>query len=122
MARICLIDDDPMVRDALALGLSDAGFEIVTAEDAKSALRLLESERFDAAITDMNMPAVNGVDLIASMRTKDPALPIVAISGASEIGGRSLNDVAREVGAAACLVKPFRARELVAVLARIAPP
>ncbi|HVZ99603.1 MAG TPA: response regulator [Caulobacterales bacterium] len=117
--RICLIDDDAMVRDALSLGLSDSGFDVVAAGDAASALALIGDEHFDAAVTDMTMPAASGADLIAALHAAKPALPIVAISGAQQIGGRDLADVARGVGAAACLVKPFRTRELAALLTRL---
>ncbi|MES1199118.1 MAG: response regulator [Pseudomonadota bacterium] len=117
--RICLIDDDPLVRDALALGLEDAGFVVQTAEDAKSGLALVSAEMFDVAVIDMNMPTSSGADLAPRIRATRPDLAIVAISGASEIGGRSLSEVAREIGADACLLKPFRAREIAALLQRL---
>jgi len=114
--RICLIDDDPMVCDALALGLGDGGFEAVVIADARDALGRIEQERFDAVVTDINMPGFSGADLIAAVRAKRGDLPIVAISGGGTIAGRDIGDVARERGASACLVKPFRARDLIAAL------
>lgn len=118
-ARICLIDDDIFVRDALALGLSDAGFEVLTAPGAAAGYDLTAREQVDAVVTDINMPGTDGAQLIAQVRARFPELPIVAISGAAEIDGRSVLDVARVRGADAVMTKPFRARELADLLMRL---
>jgi DNA-binding response OmpR family regulator len=118
-ARICLIDDDIFVRDALALGLSDAGFEVLAAPGAAAGYDLTAREEVDALVTDINMPGTDGAQLIAQVRAHWPELPIVAISGASVVDGRSVIDLARVRGADATLIKPFRARELAALLDRL---
>lgn len=115
-ARICLIDDDIFVRDAMALGLTDAGFEVVTAPGAAAGFDVAAREFVHAIVTDMNMPGAGGADLIAEARTRWPDIAIVAISGAASIDGRSTAELAREQGADAALIKPFRARELAAVV------
>lgn len=117
--RICLIDDDAFVRDALSLGLSDAGFDVLTAPGAAAGYDLAARESVDAVVTDINMPGTDGAQLIAQLRARWPALPIVAISGASVIDGQSVAEIARHRGANAALIKPFRARELANVLARL---
>ncbi len=118
-ARVCLIDDDIFVRDALSLGLSDAGFEVLAAPSAAAGYDLAARENVQAVVTDINMPGTDGAQLIAELRARWPHLPIVAISGASMIDGRPTTEVARERGADAALIKPFRARELAAVLERL---
>jgi DNA-binding response OmpR family regulator len=118
-AQICLIDDDVFVRDALALGLTDAGFKVLTAPGAAAGYDLTARENIDALVTDLNMPGTNGAQLIAQVRARWPELPIVAISGATVINGLSAPDVARARGADAVLIKPFRARELAALLRRL---
>ena len=118
-ARICLIDDDLFVRDALALGLTDAGFEVLTAPGAAAGYDLTARENVDAVVTDINMPGTDGAQLIAELRARWPHLPIVAISGASVMDGRPIPEIARERGANAALIKPFRARELAGVLERL---
>jgi DNA-binding response OmpR family regulator len=118
-ARICLIDDDIFVRDAMALGLSDAGFEVLTAPGAAAGFDLAARETVHAIVVDMNMPGASGVEFIAEARARWPAMPIVAISGAAAIDGRSTADVARERGADATMLKPFRARQLAATLDRV---
>lgn len=126
-AQICLIDDDVFVRDALALGLSDAGYRVLTAPGAAAGFDLAQREDISAIVTDMNMPGTSGAQLIAEARARWPEMPIVAISGAADIGGRPIADVARDLGANAAMTKPFRARDLAALLekliaARASPP
>lgn len=119
MPVICLIDDDIMVRDALALGLGDAGFEVLTAPGAAAGFDIANRRQVDAIVTDMNMPGTDGAQLIAEARRQWPDLPIVAISGATVIDGRAITEIARERGANAALSKPFRARQLAEVLERL---
>ena len=118
-ARLCLIDDDTFVRDAMALGLGDAGFEVITAPGAAAGLDVLDREHIDVVITDMNMPGTGGAQFIPEARARWPQMPIVAISGAAVIDGRNTADVARALGADATLIKPFRARELAALIERV---
>ena len=115
-ARICLIDDDIFVRDAVALGLGDAGFEVLTAPGAAAGFDIANREFLHAIVTDMNMPGAGGAELITEARAKWPHLPIIAISGAATMDGRSTIDVARNLGANATLIKPFRVHELAAVI------
>ena len=119
MSRVCLVDDDILVRDALALGLQDAGYEVLTAPGAAAGLDLIRRQSFDALITDINMPGTDGVQLISQARAAFPDLPIIAISGATEVEGRTLGEAAAYLGASASLVKPFRARQLAEVLDRL---
>jgi len=116
MRRICLIDDDIFVRDAIALGLGDAGFEVVTAPGAAAGLDIAKRDGVDAIVTDMSMPGTNGAQLITQVRLLFPDMPVVAISGSSIIDGRDALDVAREHGANAVMTKPFRAGALATVL------
>ncbi len=115
-ARICLIDDDSLVRDALALGLADAGFEVLTASGPAAGYDLVAREGVHAVVTDINMPGMGGAQLIAELRAQWPRLPVVAISGAGLIESRGAEEIAAQLGANAVLAKPFRARQLAAVL------
>jgi CheY-like chemotaxis protein len=119
MRRICLIDDDIFVRDAIALGLGDAGFEVLTAPGAAAGLDIAKRDGVDAIVTDMSMPGTDGAQLIAQVRSLFPGMPVVAISGSSIIDGRDALDVARERGADAVMTKPFRASALAAVLGEL---
>ncbi|MCL4713341.1 MAG: response regulator [Hyphomonadaceae bacterium] len=114
--RVCLVDDDIFVRDALALGLGDAGYEVVTAPGAAAGFDIAQRKEVDVVVTDMNMPGTGGAQFIVELRAQWPALPIIAISGAATIDGRDTGAIAAELGANETLIKPFRARQLAAVI------
>lgn len=117
--RVCLVDDDIFVRDALALGLNDAGYDVVTAPGAAAGFDIAQREEVDVIVTDMNMPGTDGAQFIAELRLRWPTLPIVAISGAVTRDGRDTSAIAAELGANETLIKPFRARQLAAVIASV---
>src|SRR5215813_8192817 len=94
--RICLIDDDPLVRDALSLSLGEAGFEVSVAPGAAAALDMMQRQPADAVVTDMKMPGFDGGALIAELKARWPLLPVIAISGGGDIGGKKVQDIARE--------------------------
>jgi CheY-like chemotaxis protein len=122
MARVCLIDDDIYVRDAMALGLSDAGFEVVTAPGVAAGLDIVQREGADVIVTDMHMPGTDGAALIAEARVRWPHIPVVAITGTMTFSGEDIDVAAKRVGVDALLVKPFRASELAQVLERLLKP
>jgi DNA-binding NtrC family response regulator len=122
MRHICLIDDDIFVRDAIALGLGDAGFRVSTAPGAAAGLDIVKRDAAEAIVTDMSMPGTDGAQLIAQVHALFPNLPIVAISGSSIIDGRDALVIARERGAAAVMTKPFRASALAALLNELLSP
>jgi DNA-binding response OmpR family regulator len=114
-----LVDDDIFVRDALALGLGDAGFDVISAPGAAAGFDLAERENVDAIVTDMYMPGTGGAQFIPQLRERWPLMPIVAISGAGVIDGKPTEQAARELGADAAMVKPFRAKELANLLSSL---
>lgn len=118
-ARVCLIDDDPLVRDALALGLSDWGYDVVVAHDGEAGLGVIATENPAVVVTDMNMPGVGGAQLIPAIRARWPTLPVIAISGGGEFAGRAMTDLARDLGAGGVLIKPFRAKDLAALIDKL---
>ena len=81
--RILVVDDEPSLRDVVNKWLSRAGFEVLVAADGIAALELLEREgwRVDAMISDISMPRLNGLALVARVRAGLPQLPIILMSG-----------------------------------------
>lgn len=114
--RVLLVDDDPAVRDSVALVLTEAGFAVEEAANGVEAMRQLEQQLPDLVITDILMPHKEGIECIREIRSLAPDVPVIAISG----GGGGQADYLRMaglLGAAAVLAKPFDPQELV-VLAR----
>lgn len=80
---IALVDDEPDITASLALALEDQGYEVVTTNDARQALELLERTRPDVVLLDLLMPRVTGAGLYARIR-EHPSLgrtPVVILSG-----------------------------------------
>lgn len=114
MARILLVDDDEFVRGILRKALVSAGYEVEEAPDGKKALASYRQQASDLVITDLVMPEKDGLEMIRELRSLDPAVKIIAMSG----GGRMLGPAqlylasARIFGAVRILAKPFNASAL----------
>jgi CheY-like chemotaxis protein len=117
--RICLIDDDVIVLEAMALALREAGYAVLTAPGAAAGVDLILRSGADAIVTDMNMPGTSGAQLISEVRASWPDIPIIAMSGSIAADGASMLDVARGLGADALLSKPFRIAQLKELLNQV---
>lgn len=113
MCRVLIVDDDDQVRATLALLVRAADHDPVTAADPSSALAILESTSIDLVVTDYRLGTASGLALAASIRERWSALPILLVSGDLDA---DLERLARSVGIAACLAKPFSPRDLWAQL------
>jgi PAS domain S-box-containing protein len=113
--RVLLVEDDPGVRGLAGSVLSRAGYDVLLAEDAAVALDLIdEAGTIDVLVTDLVMPSMSGPGLAGVLRERQPALPVLFISGYSV-------DVAagEQVDPEQVLEKPFSARDLTARVAKL---
>ena len=108
-----IIDDDDAVRDSLAVLLEIRGVPVVTYGSAEAFLAALAEGAEGCVVTDVQMPGMNGLDLLAKVRADGHALPVIV---ATARGGRSLAAEAMARGAAALLEKPFAPDDLVAAV------
>jgi two-component system chemotaxis response regulator CheY len=118
--RILTIDDSKTIRDMLLLTLQDAGFEVLQAVDGQDGIAVLGRERVDVVITDINMPNMDGYQVIRHLRA-DPAhktTPILVLTTESD---RDKKNLAREAGATGWMVKPFDPERLVATVCKVSP-
>ncbi|WP_207540410.1 hybrid sensor histidine kinase/response regulator [Sabulicella rubraurantiaca] len=84
--RILLVDDEGLVRATIARGLEEYGHTVLPAADAESALALLNAgAEVEVLVTDLAMPRMNGLDLIAAARVQRPGLPAVLVTGNAEL-------------------------------------
>jgi two-component system, chemotaxis family, chemotaxis protein CheY len=113
--RILVVDDDHSIRELLSLRLASAGYDVVLAEDALVAGRVLAREHVDLMIIDAHMPHVSGVDFVANL-VSDPNLPWVPVIFIT--GRQDLKEHAESLGSA-CLVKPFLGQRLLELVARV---
>jgi two-component system chemotaxis response regulator CheY len=113
--KIMTVDDSPTIRQMLGMALKGAGYEVVEAENGKDALTKLESEKVSMLITDLNMPQMNGIDLIRSVR-QSPGLrflPIIMLTTETQEVKRLEGKAA---GASGWIVKPFKPEQLLKVV------
>ena len=114
MARILVVDDDALFRDYLATALRRAGHAVCELPDGREVARLLATERFDALITDMVMPHMDGVATIREARRLAPDLVIFGVSGALADDLPASGPAAS--GAAIILAKPVEPGKLIGLL------
>jgi two-component system, OmpR family, KDP operon response regulator KdpE len=108
--KVLIVDDEPPIRKLLRMGLSTQGYEILDATNGKTALALLE-EKPDLIILDLGLPDMQGLDLLAAIRARNEAVPIVVLSSR---GDESVKVRALDLGADDYLTKPFGMEELLA--------
>ena len=119
MGRVFIIDDDEQVREAVGLVLKQAGYEVLEATDGEEAITVIESHPTgflaQAIICDLDLPKVNGHDLIAFIREKLPTVPVIVLTGYPDVqGAASLF----KQGVVDYLIKPGRAQTLLDAVRR----
>jgi CheY-like chemotaxis protein len=119
MARILVIDDELVVRQALSIMLANVGHTVETAENGRAGLALLERESFDLVLTDILMPEMDGIEAMRKLRALPSPPKIVAMSGGVQLSREDFPRAAELLGADGALSKPFRARELYALIDRL---
>jgi len=108
--RVLVVDDDPGMRDGMAMSLKRAGYVIEQARSGEDALRLTRPGAFDAVVTDLRMTGMDGLQLTARLKALDSNLPVLLVTAFGSL------DTAREamrLGAFDYLSKPFSPDELV---------
>ncbi len=113
MARILLVDDDPLLRKVLKTVLDLQGHNVVALDDGRTALQVLSPGEFDLVITDLVMPEIDGLEFILRIRKNFSAIPILALSGGGRTRNMEVLEQAGSFGANAVLPKPFRPEQFV---------
>jgi DNA-binding NtrC family response regulator len=115
--RILIVDDEKIKRVTLADDLAGQGHEVVTAADGEEALRLLEGRSFDVVVTDLKMPKIDGLELLARIK-QGPAADMEVIM-MTAYGSIPVAVEAVKLGAFDFLTKPFRNEDIFPLLVRI---
>ncbi len=114
--RILTVDDSGSVRALVSKTLRAAGFEVVEAVDGADALDKI-NDTIDLVITDVNMPNIDGLELLARIRARDDIrfMPVLVLTTESQ---RDKRELAIKAGATGWIVKPFEPQNLVAIVRR----
>jgi CheY-like chemotaxis protein len=100
---VLIVDDDETIRVVLAELFLFEGYNVYTAENGQEALAVIELVRFDALLVDLSMPVMDGWQLRRALRDRGTLTPFLAMTASA----RSPAELARELNATACLIKPF---------------
>lgn len=107
MAMILLIDDEPTARLVLAQLLKRHGHFVLEAANGRVALAAAAKAAFDLVITDVAMPGMDGLEVMAQLGKTHPGLPVIAISGQGRAWAQELEERGGPCGPVAALHKPF---------------
>ena len=116
---ILIVEDDPGLREALSDTLTLSRYRVLTAVDGQHALEVLQQNTVGLVITDVQMPNMNGLDLLHQIKASQPHLPVLLMTAYGVI--TQAVEAMRE-GACNYLVKPFEASDLLAQVARYMLP
>ncbi|MHC4825025.1 MAG: sigma-54-dependent transcriptional regulator, partial [Planctomycetota bacterium] len=115
MSRILIVDDKEMMRDSVATMLARKGHSVTVSSGARSALDKIAARFFDAVITDLQMPEMDGLELLAEIRRHDEQLPVVFMTA---YGTVETAVAAMKQGAFDYLTKPFSGDALLVAVDR----
>jgi len=116
--RVLTVDDSRTILAMLHHTLSNAGFEVLQAEDGKQGLDVLRNETVDVVITDINMPVMDGIEFIRHVRAtgNHQSLPILILTTETSQDKR---DQGKAAGGTGWIVKPFDPEKLISVIHRV---
>jgi two-component system response regulator AtoC len=112
---VLVVDDEPRIRRIVEMALGDRGYRVLTAPSAEGAHDVLDQERVDAVITDLQLPGRSGLELLSDIRRADPELPVILITAYGTVESAV---EAIKAGAFDYVLKPFGVDELEALVER----
>ena len=121
MARILIIDDDDPLRAVLRMALEHHGHTVIEACNGQEGLELFEHADADLVITDIVMPEKEGLSVLMALRKKQPPVKVIAMSGGGRQSAVDYLRMAKMLGAAKVLAKPFSTEALVAAIDELLP-
>lgn len=117
---VIAVDDSMSIRETVRMTLESVGYRVLTADDGHTGLAVAQQQRADLVITDLNMPGMDGIALIARLR----ALPNYRFTPLLLLTTESQDDkkiAGRRAGATGWIVKPFDAARFIAVVQKVCP-
>lgn len=116
--RIITVDDAATMRRLVGFALREVGHDVIEAEDGEDALRVLGTASVDLVITDVNMPRMDGIELVRRLRALPSfkSTPILLLTTESDPEKKQQG---REAGATGWITKPFKPAQLVAAVAKV---
>ncbi len=108
-ARVLVVDDEKSMRDLLAITLQRAGYEVTVADGGETAIEAIRRDPFDAIITDLRMPKVDGLQVLRSARELSPETAVIMLTA---VASTETAVEAMKLGAYDYITKPFKLDEV----------
>jgi DNA-binding NtrC family response regulator len=118
--RVLVVDDDAGIRNFLRMLLELEGYVVATVSNGNEALEVQRQDPAAVVLTDIFMPEGEGMETIVQLRAEFPLVRIIVMSGAGAYRGADYLQLARELGAAKALKKPFAPQELIDAMREVA--
>jgi len=117
---ILTVDDSKTIRDMVSFTLQKAGYAVSEAADGAAGLAMVNKQKFDCIITDLNMPGMDGLALTKAIRgsATNRATPVLLLTTEADPAKKTAG---REAGATGWLVKPFNPEKLVETVKKVCP-
>ena len=116
IGTVLVVDDEELMRDMVTEMLEDRAEKVISAQSGEKALeKLIEEEKVDVVITDMKMPGMNGFQLLERIKAIDPSIPVIFMTGYSDIFGI---EEAMKIGVDEYILKPFKKEEINMLITR----
>jgi CheY-like chemotaxis protein len=110
--RVLVVDDEATIRETISDVLSRLGCEVDQAPDGEAAVRTVAERDYDLVLSDIRMPHKNGYEVFSAAKQKNPATPVILMTGFGYDPGHSIVKARREGGLSAVLFKPFKVAAL----------
>lgn len=118
MASILAVDDSASMRQMVAFTLKGAGYEVVEACDGSEALNCAQQQTFDLVLSDVNMPVMDGIELVTELRKiSDYKFTPVLMLTTESAGDMKMKG--KQAGATGWIVKPFNPEQLLSTIKRV---
>ncbi len=116
--KIMIVDDSAAIRQSVTFVLQQDGFETIEAADGAEGLKLIKSNPVDMVVSDVNMPNMDGITMVANIRKIDAFkfIPIIILTTESQ---NSKMDEGKAAGATGWIVKPFTSEKLLSVVNKL---
>jgi two-component system chemotaxis response regulator CheY len=118
MKKLLTVDDSASIRQMVNFTLTKAGYQVFEAIDGKDGLEKASKQSFDMIITDLNMPVMDGIQMMAAVR-KLPGYGFTPMLMLTTESQAEKKDAGRKAGATGWIVKPFNAEQLIAVVQKL---
>jgi DNA-binding NtrC family response regulator len=115
---ILVVDDEPVVRDALKLVLDASGYLVSLAETGRAGINLASNQHFNVTIVDLDLPDTSGLEVIKSIRELQPAIVIILIT--AQVTAEAWAQ-AQSFGVVEILSKPFRPEDILQLIRSVRP-